>query len=557
MFLCSNNDIPLAGASRGGVARLYYREMKRLLNRTNKRISLGSAATLLVVVTLLGQGLGFLRNRFISTNFTVHDPGTSDAFFAAFQIPDFFFYTIAAGALGVAFMPILADKLQQGDRKSVWEIANSLLNSLAIAMTIVGIIIFIFAEQLIGILTPELRNDPQHFHEAVTIMRLIAFNPLLFTLSGIITSVQQTFGRFFFFAVAPLFYNLAIIASIFIFKDSLGIIGLGVGALVGAILQMVIAWLGMLGLQYRYRPKIKWGNEGFRSVVRQLPARSLDQGVDQINSMVEVNRAHALGVGAVSYYSYAFTLHNVPIMLIGTSIATAAFPRLIERLSQGRPDLFRRDFLRILRTMIWLAVPVAIVAFFCRGYLARLIYGDVSREVALIFGFLTVAIVFRIIYAMVSRYFYAYKDTKTPLYVSIVAIALNIILAFMLARPDSYGVAGLAIAQSVTAAVEVLILSGVMLHRDRKIFHNIDFWSGMWRIVSVAGFCVVAAFIMLQIYPLGIEDKGFITIGAKLAAIAAAVFVVYLSLSSLFGLREASAVFDRLKKIISKPVRIQ
>jgi putative peptidoglycan lipid II flippase len=531
--------------------------MKRLLNRTNKRISLGSAATLLVVVTLLGQGLGFLRNRFISTNFTVHDPGASDAFFAAFQIPDFFFFTIAAGALGVAFMPILADKLAQNDKKAVWDIANSLLNSLAIAMAIVGVIIFLFAEQLIGLLAPELRHHPEHFHQAVTIMRIIAFNPLLFTLSGIITSIQQTFGRFFFYAVAPLFYNLCIIASVFIFKDSLGIIGLGYGALVGAILQMVVAWLGMVGLKYRYKPQIKWGNDGFRSVVRQLPARSLDQGIDQVNSMVEVNRAQALGIGPVSYYSYAFTLHNVPIMLIGTSIATAAFPRLIERLSQGRPDLFRKEFLHILRTMIWLAVPVAIIAFFCRGYLARLIYGDVAPEVALIFGFLTVAIVFRIIYAMVSRYFYANKDTKTPLYVSIIAITLNIVLAFWLARKTSYGVAGLAIAQSIVAAVEVVILGTVMLYRDRKIFHNLDFWSGMWRIVSVAGFCVVAGFIMLQVYPLGINDRGFFTLGIKVAAISGVVITIYLSLSSLFGLREAHAVFARIKKIITKPIRLQ
>jgi putative peptidoglycan lipid II flippase len=529
--------------------------MNRFLHRTNKRVSLGSAATLLIVVTLAGQALGFLRNRFISTNFTVNDPGTSDAFFAAFQIPDFFFYTIAAGALGVAFMPILADKLQAGDRKSMWEIANSLLNVLAIAMAIVGVIIFIFADHLIRLLAPNLPAD--HFREAVIIMRFIAFNPLLFTLSGIITSVQQTFGRFFFFAIAPLFYNMAIIVSVFIFRDSLGIIGLGVGALIGGVLQLGVAWLGMVGLKYRYKPQIKWGNDGFRKVMKQLPARSLDQGVDQVNSMVEINRAQALGTGPISYYSYAFTLHSVPIMLIGTSIATAAFPRLIERLSQNRSDLFRKDFLQILRAMIWITIPVVITAFFCRGYLARLIYGDVAPDVALIFGFLTVAIIFRIIYAMVSRYFYAYKDTKTPLLVSIVAISLNIALAFWLAREDAYGVAGLAIAQSITAAVEVVVLCTIMMWRDRKLFHDLEFWSGMWRIVAVSGFCVVAGFAMIQLYPLSLDDRGFVTIGAKVVAVAAMVFSVHLVLSSLFGLREASAVFARIKKIITSPVRIQ
>jgi putative peptidoglycan lipid II flippase len=508
-----------------------------------------------VAVTLVGQILGFLRNRLISTNFTATHPGSSDAFFTAFQIPDFFFYTIAAGALGVAFIPILTDKLQANDRKSLWEIASSLLNVLAIAMAIVGIIIFILADHLIHLLAPNL--SPEHMREAVIIMRLIAFNPLLFTLSGVITSIQQTFGRFFFFAIAPLFYNLAIIASVFMFKDSLGIIGLGVGALAGGIVQLGVAWLGMVGLKFRYKPYIKWGNDGFRKVLHQLPARSLDQGIDQVNSMVEVNRAQALGTGAVSFYSYALTLLNVPVMLIGTSIATAAFPRLTERLSQNRPDLFRKDFLQILRAMIWLTVPVAIVAFFCRGYLARLIYGDVAPEVALIFGYLTVAIIFRIIYAMVSRYFYAYKDTKTPLIVSIFAIGLNIVLAFSLATKDGYNVAGLALAQSIVAVVEVAILVSIMLWRDHKLFHNIEFWSGMWRIVGVSGFCVVAGFIMLQLYPLGLSDRGVITIGAKVFGIAVVVFGVHLTISSLFGLREATVVFDRIKKLISKPVRFQ
>ena len=195
--------------------------MNRILKRANQRISLGGAATLLVVVALQGQLLGFLRNRLISTNFTIADPGSSDAFFAAFQIPDFFFYTIAAGALGVTFIPILSDRLETGDKKGVCDIASSLLNLLMIAMGAVSVIIFVFTEAFIRLLAPNLPAD--HLNEAVTIMRLISLNPLLFTLSGILTSVQQTFGRFFFYAIAPLFYNLSIIISVYIFRDNLGI----------------------------------------------------------------------------------------------------------------------------------------------------------------------------------------------------------------------------------------------------------------------------------------------------------------------------------------------
>jgi len=184
-----------------------------MITRATKRVSLSNAATLLIVAALASQVLGFFRNRLISTNFTQVHPGSTDAFFAAFQIPDFFFLTISAGAIGVALMPVLTDRLHEGSRKKIWELTSSLLNVLSILMLMVGVFIFIFADKML--LYAHLNTEQQH--QAVAIMRLVAFNPLLFTLSGVITTVQQTFGRFFFFAVAPLFYNLSIIASVYIF----------------------------------------------------------------------------------------------------------------------------------------------------------------------------------------------------------------------------------------------------------------------------------------------------------------------------------------------------
>lgn len=527
--------------------------MNRILSRANKKISLGGAATLLIVVALIGQVLGFLRNRLISTNFTVMDPGASDAFFSAFVIPDFFYFTIAAGALGVAYMPVLADKIASGNKKAVQDITNSLLNVAMLAMLGVAVVIFVFAKPLMHVLAPNL--PPENFQEAVTIMQLLALNPLFFAIGGIVTSLQQTYGRFFFYAISSLFYNAAIIASVFLFKDNIGVIGLGIGALVGGILQMLVSLLGMAGLGHKYSPKINWKSADFRFVLRQLPPRSLDQGIDQINSVVEVNRAQALGVGPVSYYTYATTLHNVPIMLIGNSIATAAFPRLIERLSQNRPDLFRRDFVRVLLTMLWLVTPVAIVGYFARGYLARVIFGDVAPEVALIFGYLIAAVVGRIIYSMLSRYFYAKKDTLTPLYVSIFAIALNIYLAFTLARSDSYGVAGLALAQSIVALSEVGILMIIMMIRDRKIF-GAYFWSNIGKLISVAGFSVVAAFIAISFFPLNITDRGIVALGSKLLIIGGITFSAHLLVSFIFGLEQARIVVAKAKEIILKPIRV-
>lgn len=528
--------------------------------RKSMRVPLASVATLLIATSLIGQVLGFLRTKLVNANFPLTGPNSTDAYFAAFNIPDFFFFTIAAGALGVAFIPVLADHLQRGDRKGVNELTSSLLNTMAILMLIVGVLIFVFARPIISHFVA-----PEQVNNGVLILRLIAFNPLFFTISGVMTSLQQSLGRFFFYAIAPLFYNACIIIAAIIFSTSggngggpgqLGVVGLGIGALFGAVFQMLVIAVGSFNLRYRWQPKIMWRSSDFRLILRQLVPRSVDQGIDQLNSIIETKFARNLGQGNITFYNNAYILSTAPALLIGTAISTAAFPRLSQRLSQGRPDLFRSDFLRILRTIIWIAAPVVIVSFFARGYLARMIFTRGSSEIALVFGFLAGAIFFRTIYTIVSRWFYAQKDTITPLIISILAISLNILLAYTLSQPGNYGVAGLAIAQSIVAFVEVAFLMMIMVIRDPKLLDR-EFWGGCARILSVSGFSVIAGFIAVSFFPLGKFDQGVVTLGSKLLLITAAVFITHLTVSSLFGLSEARAVMYRLRRFIFRPIRLE
>lgn len=521
--------------------------------KKGRLLSLGNVATLLIATAFVGQLLGFLRTKLVNANFPTTGPHGTDAYFAAFIIPDLFFFTLSAGALGVAFMPVLSDRLHNQGRKAVWELTSSLLNLLTIVMLVVAVIIFVFAKPLVEHLFP---MHPEQVNTAATIMRFLALSPLFFTISGILTSVQQTMGRFFFYAIAPLVYNLSIIASIYIFKNNIGLVGLGIGALVGALLQLVVIACGVTGLNFQWFPHIMWRSRDFHTVLKNLPPRSLDQGVDQINDLVETHIASGLGSGNITYYNNAYILSTAPTLLLGTAISTAAFPRLNARLSQGRPDLFRKDFLSTLRAMIWMSAPLTVVCYFARGYLARLIFSSGNEKIALVFGYLTLAIFFRIIYTLISRWFYSQKDTRTPLYVSVFTIALNIFLAYRLAQPSVYGVAGLALAQSITAMVEVGILFSIMLMRDHKLF-DWQFWGGVVRIFSVTGFSVVAGFIMISLYPLGINDKGIFTLGSKLALIAGVTFGVHLLISALFDLDEVRPIFARLRKLVLKPVKLE
>jgi putative peptidoglycan lipid II flippase len=188
-----------------------------------------------------------------------------------------------------------------------------------------------------------------------------------------------------------------------------------------------------------------------------------------------------------------------------------------------------------------------------------LLFGDVAPEVALIFGYLTAAIFFRILYALISRYFYAQKDTWTPLIVSIFAIILNVYLAFNLAKPEvlgGYGISGLALAQSLVAMSEVAVLFCVMIARDHKLIDR-AFWGGCVRILSVTGFSILAAFAMISILPLQRADTGIVTLGAKFGSIAGMTLLTHLLISSLFGLEEVRPFWNRVRQFILRPVKIQ
>ena len=176
-------------------------------------------------------------------------------------------------------------------------------------------------------------------------------------------------------------------------------------------------------------------------------------------------------------------------------------------------------------------------------------------QIALIFGDVVGAIFFRTLFAIISRWFYAQKDTKTPLLVSLFVIGLNIYLAYTLSQPEAYGIAGLAMAQSIVAAIEVVILSVIMFIRDRKLFDG-EFWNGILRILSVTGFSVLTAFIMISLLPLNADDKGILTLGSKLGVIAIATLTVHVGVSLIFDLNEAKPVIRKVKQLITKPIRL-
>ena len=521
--------------------------MNKLLRRINRKMTLSSATALIAGSLAVGFILGFIRTKLIYSHFNDFATG---AYFAAFEIPDLIFYTLSAGALSIAFIPVLSDKVFTVNMKQAWRLTSSVLNALSLVMLLVSLALVFFPRPILEYVVAS-GFSPERLDVTAQIMRLAAINPLVFSITSVLSSVQQVFGRFFYFAVAPLFYNLSIILSIYLFKDSMGVVGLGVGVAIGALLNIIIFGIGMNKLDFKHTWLINLKDKAFLKVVKALPPRSLDQGIVFVNSIVQTRIASEISIQAISNLKGALYLYNAPITLLGIALGTAAFPRFTKYLTQNRPDLFKKEFLAILKILVWLSLPIVIFSFVSREYWARIIFTQDNSEIALIFGWLCLGICFRTLYAIISRFYYAQKDTLTPLMVTIVVLFSNIALSWWLAT--EYGVSGLGMATSLVAILEILILTTVMRRRDKSLFHA-RFFKDLSLIVSVGFIVALAAFLIASWLPMQKDDPSLAFL-FKLGIIFVLTFSLHFAFSRLLRIREAEQFLGYVGRALVKMSR--
>ncbi|MET0980334.1 MAG: murein biosynthesis integral membrane protein MurJ [Candidatus Saccharimonadales bacterium] len=532
--------------------------IQKVVAKANKKATIQFAAVLLASSTLLSALLGILRERFLNRAYYDTYPTGIDAYTVAFTLPDFMFIILVSGALSVTFIPVFNQRLAKGNKKSAWELSTSLINFMALITLGASILIIIFAEPIVQyIVAPGLDEASRAL--AVSMMRVIAVNPFLFAIATVIASMQQAVGRFTFFALAPTIYNVGIIIGTLFFTQGItifgwqvfegGIMGVALGVVLGSIMQLLVSTIGLFGLGFDYRFKIYWKNKGFRKVLTLLPPRSLDQGMDYVVSIVETNLASRMASGTIRAYNQALTLHMMPINLIGVAISTAAFPSLTERLGEGRVDLFVKELRNTIRVIIWIILPVGTVTFFARGYVVSFIKEGGDPLIANLLGALVIAIIFRSIYHIAARSFYAQQDTKTPLYVSIFSIALNVFLAIWFTMVLDWGPYGLAWAQSIVALVEVVILFYFMARLMPDLF-DFKFVHAVGRMLGATALMGVISYILVQTFQLQEVDQKFFETLPKFIVIVVASLGAYVWFSKLLNLSEATPVIKRAKALL-------
>ena len=539
--------------------------VRQAVTKVNQRLTVKLAASLLAGSMLLSSLLGFWRDRLLNATYMPNkEAGLAgyvvglDAYTAAFMVPDFMFAILVSGALSVTFIPVFNERWTKGNKQSAWQISSSMINFMALTTLAASVLIIIFADPLMRYFIAPGMSESGHAL-AVSMMRVIAVNPFIFAIAAVIASIQQAVGRFTFYALAPMIYNIGIIIGTVWFTNGInifgwqifegGIMGVALGVVLGSVMQLIVSAVGLVGLGFDYEFKLHWRNRGFRKVLSLLPARSVDQGMDYAVSLVEVNLASRLGDGVIRAYQQALTLHMMPINLIGVAVSNAAFPQLTEHLGNNRQDLFQKDLRQLLRVIIWMALPVSVITFFTRGYVVHFIRNTGDPMMAGILGCLVVAILFRTIYHMSARAFYAQQDTKTPLNISFAAIGLNVVLAIVLSMVLKMGAYGLAWAQSTVAVIEVVILFVVLEKRIPHLF-DASFVAAVLRMIVASTVAGIVCYLMLQVLPFRESDSSFFSAFPKFMIIAGVSFLAYGLMSRMLKLPEVEPIIRQVNKFL-------
>lgn len=432
---------------------------------TNSR-RLARAATIVMVFFVLSRVLGLLRDMVISYQF-----GTSralDAYFAAFNIPDFIFNILAGGALGSAFIPTFSSALVSSDEKRAWQLASAMINIVFIALTAVSALSAIFAPQVVAA-TVGRGFAPSDQSLTTELMRWMLVTPIVFGVSGIVMGILNSHQHFALPALAPVVYNAAIIAGAIVLAPTLGVYGLVAGVVAGAFLHLLIQLPWLVRARMQYTPMLGLGNADVREVGRLMLPRAFGIAAVQINFLVNTILASSLPAGAIAALSYSWRVMLLPVGVVGQSLATAVFPTLAVHTARQETVEFRQTFSTALRTTLFLSIPASVGLFTLAAPLVTLLFqrGEFgvksTAETAWALQFYSIGLFAHSGLEIVTRAFYAMHDTKTPVLVGIAAMGLNIALSLALIAPLAQG--GLALANSISTILEVMTLFFILRRR--------------------------------------------------------------------------------------------
>lgn len=432
--------------------------MKRI-----KPLNILPPTLLLGLSAFLSSLLGVFRDRLLAKTFgATSGQGiyNSDAYYAAFKIPDLLYFILVSGAVSVALVPLFTQYKKKKQMGQAWQYANNMLHLLLLTVSAFALLIFIFAPQFTRLVAPGF--EPELFDLTVRLMRIMLLSPILFTFSAVFMSLQDSFKTFFFRALGPIFYNVGIIISILFFAEEWGVIGVTWGVILGALLTLLVQLPALRLVGFKHRWVANFRAPDVRQSFRLMMPRVLSTSMYQISQLIYTQIASFLTVGSISILYYANNLYALPLGIVAVSFSVTSFATFSEFALEKNTQLFADEIKRVMQQVLFLVLPATV---------GMLLLRDPIIEVILLTGKFTVEdasltsnVLFVLLFSLFThslnlllvRGFFAYHDTKTPFYANLIGALFGIILAYFLS--GSLGIVGIAIGISFSNILTFIFL---------------------------------------------------------------------------------------------------
>jgi putative peptidoglycan lipid II flippase len=392
---------------------------------------------------LLSRIAGLVRERVFA-----HYLGNSDAagaFKAALRIPNFLQNLFGEGVLSASFIPVYARLLAEKDEETAGRVAGVVATLLALSVSVIVAVGVLATPVIIGLVAPGFQGEVREL--TVRIVRILFPGVGLLVLSAWCLGVLNSHHKFFLSYVAPVFWNIAMIATLVIFGARLDQYPLAVALAWGAVVGSALQFGMQVPFVFHYAPEIRFGLDTtlapVRSIFRNLGPVVISRGVVQLSAYIDGMIASFLGTNAVSGIGYAQTIYLLPIGLFGMSVAAAELPQMSQAV--GTPEeifaALRVRLERGLRQIAFFVIP-SVVAFVALGrrivaalYQTGRFGDDDTRYVWYILVGSAVGLLAATLGRLYSSAFYALRDTRTPLRFAIIRVVLTGALGYLFAFP--------------------------------------------------------------------------------------------------------------------------
>lgn len=437
------------------------------------------AAIIVMSSMVLSRFTGFLREAMLS--WKVGLSWVQDAYIAAFTVPDLMYFLLVGGMISAALVPFLSGHLETGEEEEGWKAASSFINTVIAGLLLMSVLGVIFAPQIIPAVAPGFSGkSPQTKELAVSLSRIIFPSVSFIMLAGICNGILNSYKKFALAAYGPSIYNAGCALSIYIFADTnpdsmkKAAIGVAVSAFVYFTVQLAFS-LPMLKL---YKPLIDFRDGGFQKLVKQAVPSLMSSSVAQVNVIISTAFVSLSATeGGLSAFRNANTLWQLPYGIFAMGVGTAMLPTLSGKYAAGGIDGYRDTLTKSLNSVLFVAIPSSVGFIILGKPIVRAVFMWGGRfteadipAVAYILAFFSLSMITQSAVAIINRAFYALQDTKTPLFVGIGSIIMNLALGSLFYRFTDLKAAGMALAYTIISTVNSILLLKLLNRKVRGIY---------------------------------------------------------------------------------------